>query len=119
MFDEFSISNIMQGDGLMISIVGYGIVFLALVLLSVIFTNLQKVLVGSQKKKLKAKGEIIADEDDPTISGEVSAAISIALHLHFEEAHDFEDAILTIKKVQKPYSPWSSKIYSTHDNWPR
>lgn len=111
MFDNFSISNIMAGDGLMISIIGYGIVFLALVLLSIIFTNLQKVLVVSQKKKLKAKGEMVTDEDDPSISGEVSAAISLALHLHFEEAHDFEDAILTIKKVQKPYSPWSSKLY--------
>ncbi|MCK5371046.1 MAG: OadG family protein [Cyclobacteriaceae bacterium] len=110
MFDNFG-SNIMQGDGLMISIVGYGIVFFALVFLSIIFTILHKVLIGSQKKKLKAKGEKITDEDDPTISGEVSAAISLALHLHFEESHDFEDAILTIKKVQKPYSPWSSKLY--------
>jgi hypothetical protein len=111
MFDNFSISNIMQGDGLMISLVGYCIVFLALLSLSIIFTYLQKVMVGNQKKKLKAKGEMVTDEDDPTISGDVSAAISLALHLHFEEAHDFEDAILTIKKVHKPYSPWSSKLY--------
>ena len=111
MFDNFSISKIIEGDGLLISLVGYAIVFMALLLLSIIFTNLQKLLVGSQKKKLKAKGEIIADEEDPTISGEVSAAISLALHLHFAESHDFENTILTIKKVQKPYSPWSSKLY--------
>jgi Na+-transporting methylmalonyl-CoA/oxaloacetate decarboxylase gamma subunit len=105
------LDNIMRGEGLFISIIGYAIVFIALLALSITFALMQKWLVGSQKKKLKAKGEMVADEDDPTISGEVSAAISLALHLHFEEAHDFEDAVLTIKKVQKPYSPWSSKLY--------
>ena len=46
-----------------------------------------------------------------SISGEVTAAISTALMLHFREIHDFESTVITIKKVQKPYSPWSSKIY--------
>lgn len=105
------IEKILQGDGIFISVVGYGIVFFALVALSVIFALFQKWLVGSQKKKLKEKGVVIKDEDDPSLSGEVSAAISLALHLHLEEVHDFEDAVLTIKKVQKPYSPWSSKLY--------
>ncbi|HAH59495.1 MAG TPA: phage tail protein, partial [Bacteroidales bacterium] len=27
------------------------------------------------------------------------------------ELHDHEDAVLTIKKVARTYSPWSSKIY--------
>ncbi len=105
------IDKILQGDGIFISVVGYGIVFFALVALSIIFALFQKWLVGSHKKKLKAKGELIKDEDDPMISGEVTAAISLALHLHMEEVHDFEDTVLTIKKVQKPYSPWSSKLY--------
>ncbi len=43
---------------------------------------------------------------------EVYAAIALALHLYFEELHDYERTVLTIKKVVKPYSPWSSKIYA-------
>ena len=50
--------------------------------------------------------------DDLTISGEVSAAISTALHLYFNEMHDDEKTVLTIKKISSRYSPWSSKIYN-------
>ena len=46
------------------------------------------------------------------ISGEVNAAISMALHLCMEDEHDEEDMVLTLKKVSKRYSPWSSKIYT-------
>ena len=36
----------------------------------------------------------------------------MALHLYYDEdVHDIEKAIVTIKKVEKRYSPWSSKIY--------
>jgi hypothetical protein len=42
---------------------------------------------------------------------EIEAAIGLALHLYVTELHDFEKTILTIRKVMRPYSPWSSKIY--------
>lgn len=44
-------------------------------------------------------------------SGEVIAAIVMALHEHLN-AHDVESHILTINKVKRAYSPWSSKIYN-------
>lgn len=43
--------------------------------------------------------------------GEIIAAISYALHLYMHENREDERTILTIKKMVKPYSPWSSKIY--------
>jgi len=43
--------------------------------------------------------------------GEITAAISLALHLYLKESSIDERTILTIKKMVKPYSPWSSKIY--------
>ncbi len=43
--------------------------------------------------------------------GEVSAAIAMALFLHFGEMHDVESGVVTIKRVSKIYSPWSSKLY--------
>lgn len=47
----------------------------------------------------------------PEVSDEVAAAISLALHLYVQDVHDYERTIITIQKVMRPYSPWSSKIY--------
>jgi Na+-transporting methylmalonyl-CoA/oxaloacetate decarboxylase gamma subunit len=115
---KFDISNVFSGDGLFISFVGYLIVFCALVMLYLVFTNLSKILQLNIKKKLKASGTLQDEKDELSISGEISAAISAALYLHFREIHDFETTVLTIKKVQRPYSPWSSKIYGLRE-YPR
>jgi len=115
MFDKFNLSNILENDGILISVVGYVIVFAALLLLSIIITKFQKVLQIKQRKKLKSVGHRAADANDLTISGEVSAAISTALYLHFQEKHDLENTVLTIKRVQRTYSPWSSKLYGLRE----
>ena len=51
------------------------------------------------------------------VSAETYAAISMAIHLFMveNEAHDFEDTVLTINKVSRTYSPWSSKIYTLRE----
>lgn len=115
MFDKFNFSNIVENDGVLISVVGYIVVFTSLVLLAIIISNFQKVLQSKQRKKLKSVGHRAADADDLSFSGEVSAAISTALYLHYEEKHDFENTVLTIKKVQRTYSPWSSKLYGLRE----
>ena len=108
----FSVDNILANDGILITVAGYVVVFLALVLLYFIFTNLTKVLNFNLRKRLRQAGKFADSESkDLNIPGEINAAISMALLLHFQEVHDYEDAVLTIKKVQKTYSPWSSKIY--------
>ncbi|MDY5119262.1 MAG: lamin tail domain-containing protein, partial [Muribaculaceae bacterium] len=38
----------------------------------------------------------------------------MALYEHLN-VHDNEDTILTINKVKRAYSPWSSKIYTLRD----
>ena len=113
----FDLSLIGNSEGFLISIVSYAIVFLSLLFLYIMFANLAKLMQLNIRKKLKAEGRETTD-DDLSIPGEISAAISMALHLHFEEAHDLENTILTIKKVQRPYSPWSSKIYGLRE-YPR
>ena len=115
MFEQFSLSNIWENDGIVISVVGYVIVFVALLLLAIIITYFQKILQFQQRKKLIEKGHRAADADDLSISGEVSAAISTALFLHFQEKHDLENTVLTIKRVQRSYSPWSSKLYGLRE----
>jgi hypothetical protein len=45
------------------------------------------------------------------VSGEVAAAIAMALYQLNEEVHDLEHGVLTFGNAGRLYSPWSSKIY--------
>jgi len=58
----------------------------------------------AMQKKLQEKSESPDKENE--------AAIAMALYLYFNEMHDEESDIITVKRVSKTYSPWSSKLYS-------
>jgi glutaconyl-CoA/methylmalonyl-CoA decarboxylase subunit delta len=106
--------------GITVSIVGFGIVIISLTLLFIIFSRLPKVINLKFKKKNRLQKDENSDKSiDDHIEGNVTAAISLALHLYFNEMHDEESNIVTIKQVRKAYSPWSSKIYSVTQNWPK
>ena len=107
----FELKNITD-DFLIIVAVGYLIVFISLTILSVIFLNLPKVL-DLPKVLLRKKEAIIQPaKKSETLTGEEAAAISAAIHLLIEEMHDDEAHVLTIQKISRRYSPWSSKIYN-------
>ena len=97
-------------QGIIIAITGYVIVFLALLLLYFVFTSLSKVLLYKTKRKLTKSGKVIDNDKDLHISGEVTAAIAMAIYLS-RDLHDEESDVLTIKRVSRTYSPWNSKIY--------
>jgi len=97
--------------GLGMTVIGYVIVFIALLLLYIVFFNLTKLIQLKSKRALKKEGITDKDKQDISVSGEVNAAIAMAIHLYFQELHDEETAILTINRASKIYSPWSSKIY--------
>ena len=62
-------------------------------------------------RKKKNKLRIIKIEDDrPDI--EAVLAISTAIHMEMKYKMEEKNAILTINKLIRPYSPWSSKILS-------
>lgn len=107
----FDLSRIASADTTL-AFVGYVIVFAALISLYFVFQYIPVLLNLMTKRKLKSKGVPDVVIDDLTITGEVSAAISTALHLFFNEMHDDEKTVLTITKISKRYSPWSSKIYN-------
>jgi Na+-transporting methylmalonyl-CoA/oxaloacetate decarboxylase gamma subunit len=99
-------------DGLVITLVGYLIVFLALVLLTFVFNAIPKLLKFQKRRTLRRKGR--AHDLNTSVdhmSGEANAAIGTAIFMFFNEMHDDEDTIITIRKISKSYSPWSSKIY--------
>ena len=102
-----------DSDGLVLVIVGYCIVFMALLLLYLFFRyiipSILRVKMG--KSRIQKDSDSSAKNQRIEITGEVNAAISMALYLYLNELHDEESNILTIKRVSKVYSPWSSKIY--------
>lgn len=97
-------------EGITIAIVGYVIVFSALVILYFVFTYLSKLINYNIRQKLIKTGKFKQEEKVERIPGDVSAAISLALYLHYQ-LHDEESNVITIKRISKSYSPWSSKIY--------
>ena len=107
---DFSAIN---SDGLVLVIVGYCLVFMALLLLYIFFRYIIPSILGIKVGRSKIyKGSDSSETNQIVeVTGEVNAAISMALYLYLNELHDEESNILTIKRVSKVYSPWSSKIY--------
>ena len=108
--------------GFTVALVGFSIVVFSLTLLVIVFTRLPKLVnmnLNRCRKKRKQIPQNITSNDDYIVEGNVTAAISLAIHLYFSELHDNESNIVTIKKVKKAYSPWNSKIYSVNQNWPK
>lgn len=107
-----------------LDVVGFSftMVFILLVMIVVVL-NLFSKMIAPKVKVRKAKTVKTAEpvatvdqeyEEDHLTAGD-SAAIAMALHLYYSEVHDEESAIITIKTVEKRYSPWSSKIYGLNN----
>lgn len=103
-------------NGFGMAIMAMAIVFSALLVLAICFNIINKIGArASQRRKAKAlEDNEAASSNIEHDSGEVIAAISMALRDHLE-AHDKETTVLTINKVRRTYSPWSSKIYSIRE----
>lgn len=103
-------------NGFGMTIMAMCIVFSALLILCLCFYAIGRIgqfFHGLNKRK--ALGGMSAENSANSAaihdSGEEIAAIVMALHEHLN-AHDTENTILTINKVKRAYSPWSSKIYN-------
>jgi len=99
-------TNVVSGNGVYWAV--FLITFLILFAIYLIFKIVNRFVVRKQKKIAETEGTSVVHKE---ISGEVFAAISMALHLYETEQHDFESTVLTINRAAKMYSPWSSKIY--------
>lgn len=106
--------------GIGMAISAMSVVFLGLILLYICFK-----LIGKAAIKLRKRNAMIAhnitDKEEAKekklgeAPGEVIAAISMALHEAQGADHDVEETILTISRVKRSYSPWSSKIYTLRE----
>jgi len=114
--DKIEMFHERDENGFALTIMAMAIVFSALLLLCLCFLLISK--TGSRisrANKMRAQGldptEVPRGERPEHDTGEAIAAIAMALRDHLE-AHDAESTILTINKVKRAYSPWSSKIYN-------
>ena len=100
--------------GIGLTAVAVAVVFLALVCIALILQGTGKLMSGmddkkkTQKETKKPIGAIAsASQDD-----EVIAAIATAIHLYNDELHDEEEAVITIQKVEREWTPWNAKYYN-------
>ncbi|MBR1784705.1 MAG: OadG family protein [Bacteroidales bacterium] len=97
--------------GIGLTAVAVAVVFLALVCIALILQGSGKLIAGLGSRKPK-EGKT---EAAPTAAGdeaEVAAAIAAAIHLYNDELHDEEDAVITIQKVERDWTPWNAKYYN-------
>ncbi len=114
--------NVKENDPNGTTVTGMAMVIVvsSLVVLAILFFLFGKVFARIlAKKKRDAQGldksAVGEKSGDYVDSGEVIAAISMALAEHFDSAHDMEDTVLTIKRMKRAYSPWNSKIYNMRE----
>jgi Na+-transporting methylmalonyl-CoA/oxaloacetate decarboxylase gamma subunit len=113
------IENFKQNDaiGYGMTITAMSVVFAGLILLYLSFKLIGKVAFSmSEKRAIKASGYSKEEAKNRiSESGEVFAAIALAISEITEEDHDAENMVLTMKNVERNYSPWSSKIYTLRE----
>ena len=105
--------------GIGLAIISMSVVFTALVLIFLMLKlfgySSKKIAQRNAKKSESESGAKTAlastegKDEDEQISGEQIAAITMALHLHFNSMHDEESEVITIDMPSAHYSPWAQK----------
>ena len=106
--------------GIGMSITAMSVVFFGLILLYICFRAIGKAAVSFRRKNAMEAKDITCEREAKEkklgeAPGEVIAAISLAMHEMQTDVHDVEDTVLTITRVKRSYSPWSSKIYTLRE----
>jgi hypothetical protein len=79
-----------------------------LLFLHLVFKNIGKRLIFWRRPREKKRENVILVASEELLH---AAAVAAAIHLYNEELHDEENAVLTINRISRAYSPWSSKIH--------
>ena len=106
--------------GVGMSITAMSVVFFGLILLYICFRGIGKLAIMLRRRNAMEAKDIKCEEEAKEkklgeAPGEVIAAISMAMHEMQNDVHDVEDTVLTITRVKRTYSPWSSKIYTLRE----
>ncbi len=116
-----AIQDGLQVKGWIVTISGFLIVIMALVILFLIFSSVSKIINADWKSFFKKKDknnnevEVVENKNKDmstsknNMNDDVIVAIGLALSMSME-VHDEESGVLTIKRTQRVTSPWASKI---------
>ena len=107
--DKFA--NVGWIEMLLMTLIGFGVVFCVLVLLIFVMKGMGGVFTRQKKAAKAATGVAADDEHDAITDQEIAAAIITALKLYKSNLHDQESEMITIHRIARAYSPWSSKIH--------
>ncbi len=105
----------------MVTLLGFSLVFLLLVVLIYILKLFgiimrPRVKVEKPTEVPEAVGAPRRENSEKiTLTGNATAAIAMALHLYYNGVHDEEPTKITIKKIERRYSPWNSKLYGMNN----
>ena len=88
-------------QGIAIVVLGMGVVFASLVVISIVFQIFNNI---HRRKEEKAEQSVPITHKKMT--KEQLAAVMIALHLYNEEVEEYGKQILTYKKLTRSMSPW-------------
>lgn len=94
---------------LLIALIVVFVVLISLFLAFKYFFRLYNYII--EKRRASQTNEPLTIHQKEQVSGEIIAAIAMALHLYKSGIHDEENTILTMKKTNRVYSPWSSKLH--------
>lgn len=104
----------------MVTLIGFGLTFILLTLLVYLMrlfgtimkprVKVPKVVYGDEKSEIRYDEKVKV-----TLQANTTAAIAMALHLYYDDPHDEEQHVITIKQVDRRYSPWNSKIYGINN----
>jgi glutaconyl-CoA/methylmalonyl-CoA decarboxylase subunit delta len=108
----FDFSKIGEMDGYSIAAYSFLIVFIALTIIVLFFLVTGRISFALDAKKLNPIQIAKIPKEKTEMNNDVHAAICMALFLHMEDTHDDESGVITIEKIERRYSPWSSKIYN-------
>ena len=101
--------------GVGMTLVAMMVVFIGLLALFILFKYAGKTAIKISKRRAMQAGVEHMHDKDHIDEGAVIAAIATAIFEATEGLHDIESTVLTIHKVTRRYSPWSSKIYGLRE----
>ena len=107
--DKFA--NVGWIEMLLMTLIGFGVVFCVLVLLIFVMKGMGWVFTRERKPRVAATPASEPAIDHAISDQELVAAIATALKLYKSDLHDRESETLTINRITRAYSPWNSKIH--------
>lgn len=99
-----------------IAVIAFGVLLVILIAINILFVILPKLQEYNARRS--AEKAIKAADSQQSAEGaddDISAVISLALHLSMDDAGERDGSVITIKRVSRNYSPWNSKIYGLNN----